>query len=127
MQSLISIISVAAGGAIGAAMRFGVSLVLSPGGRFPLATLSANLIGCFIAGILGTWLMARTSVSPQLQLFLITGVLGGFTTFSAFSLNTLRLAESGQWSWALANVLANLIGTLLAVVSGWWLARAFLI
>ncbi|MCL4135735.1 UNVERIFIED_CONTAM: hypothetical protein GTU68_011751 [Idotea baltica] len=108
-------------------MRFGVALLLNPAGRFPLATLSANVIGCFIAGILGTWLMARASVSPEIQLFLITGVLGGFTTFSAFSLDTLRLAESGQWSWALVNVLANVIGTLLAVVSGWWLTRAFLL
>ncbi len=123
----MSFISVAAGGAIGASIRFGVSLMLSPAGRFPLATLSVNVIGCFIAGVLGTWVMARASVSPQIQLFLITGILGGFTTFSAFSLETLGLAESGQWAWAIVNVLANMIGALLAVASGWWLARAFLI
>jgi len=57
--------------------------------------------------------MAKVSVSANVQLFLITGVLGGFTTFSAFSLDTLRLAESGQWSLASINVLANLVGNFL--------------
>ena len=95
--------------------------------RFPWPTLSANVLGCLIAGTLGTWLMAKVSVSEYAQLFLITGVLGGFTTFSAFSLDTLRLAESGQWSLASVNVLANLVGSLLAVLAGWWFAKAFLI
>jgi len=108
-------------------MRFGVSLLLAPTARLPWATLSVNVLGCFIAGILGTWLLAKMTVSANVQLFLITGVMGGFTTFSAFSLDTLRLAESGQWSWALLNVLANVLGSLLAVFAGWSLAKAFLI
>jgi len=71
--------------------------------------------------------MAKVSVPANAQLFLITGVMGGFTTFSAFSLDTLRLAESGHWSLASINVLANLVGSLLAVLVGWWLAKAFLL
>ncbi len=71
--------------------------------------------------------MTKVSVSANAQLFLITGVLGGFTTFSAFSLDTLRLAESGQWTLASVNVLANLVGSLMAVLAGWWLAKVFLI
>jgi len=108
-------------------MRFGISVMLAPSTRFPWPTLSVNLLGCFIAGMLGTWFLARVSVPVNIQLFFITGVMGGFTTFSAFSLDTLRLAESGQWALASANVLANLIGSLLAVLGGWWLAKAFLI
>ncbi len=127
MPSIVSFISVAAGGAIGASMRYGVSLALAPAARFPWPTLSVNVLGCFIAGTLGTWLMAKVTLPVNAQLFLVTGVLGGFTTFSAFSLDTLRLAESGQWSLASLNVLANLVGSLLAVLAGWWLAKAFLI
>jgi len=108
-------------------MRFGISSTLSPAARFPWATLSANVLGCFIAGVLGTWLLAKGSLPVNAQLFLITGIMGGFTTFSAFSLDTLRLAESGQWSLASVNVLANLAGSLLAVFVGWWITKAFLL
>lgn len=127
MPSLISLISVAAGGAIGASARYWVSVFFGSTGRFPWPTLTANVIGCFIAGIIGTWLLMRMPVSTHVQLFLITGILGGFTTFSAFSLDTLRLAESGEWSLAGLNVLANMLGSLLAVCSGWWIARAMLV
>ena len=127
MPSIVSLISVAAGGAIGASMRFGVSLLFSPAQRFPWPTLTVNVLGCFIAGLLGTWLMAKVPVPVNTQLFLITGVMGGFTTFSAFSMDTMRLAESGQWSLASANVLVNVFGSLLAVFGGWRLAKAFLI
>lgn len=126
MSSLISLISVAAGGAIGASARYSVAIFFHSTGRFPWPTLSVNVVGCFIAGIVGTWLLMRVPVSTNVQLFLITGILGGFTTFSAFSLDTLRLAESGQWSMAGLNVMANIVGSLLAVCCGWWLARAIL-
>lgn len=126
MPSLISLISVAAGGAIGASARYSVATFFQPSARFPWPTLTVNVIGCFVAGIIGTWLLMRLPVSTNVQLFLITGILGGFTTFSAFSLDTWRLAESGQWSMAGVNVMANMLGSLLAVWCGWWLARAVL-
>lgn len=125
MTSMVSLISVAAGGAIGASARYLVGLVLgSQPGRFPWATLTVNLVGCFIAGALAAWLLTRGSVSGNTVLFLSTGLLGGFTTFSAFSVESLRLAESGQLSLAAVNVVANLTGCLLAVALGWLLARA---
>ena len=125
MTSIVSLISVAAGGAIGAGARYLVSVaVSSQPGRFPWATLSVNLAGCFIAGGLTAWLLSRGSLSPNFVLFLGTGVLGGFTTFSAFSVESLRLAESGQLTLAAVNVLANVTGCLLAVALGWLLARA---
>lgn len=124
MPSVMSLVSVAAGGAIGASARYGVALLLAPGARFPWSTLSVNVLGCFIAGLVVTLLLGREQLSPNLQLFLITGILGGFTTFSAFSLDTLRLAESGQLILASVNVMANVLGALVGVVSGAVLARA---
>jgi len=126
MPAIMSLISVAAGGAIGAGARYGVSLLLAPDARFPWPTLCVNVLGCFIAGIVGTWFLSRGQASPNLQLFLITGILGGFTTYSAFSLDTLRLAESGQVNLALLNIMTNVLGALLAVVCGWSLARTIM-
>lgn len=122
-MSLVSVLSVAAGGAIGAASRYLVSVTMSAEGRFPWATFTVNLVGCFVAGCLISGLLARFQISPPVQLFLTTGLLGGFTTFSAFSVDTLRLAESGHWTLAVINALANLFGCLLAVGAGWWIAR----
>ncbi len=120
----MSLVSVAAGGAIGASARYGVAVLLAPGARFPWSTLCVNVLGCFIAGLVISLLLGREQLSPNLQLFLITGILGGFTTFSAFSLDTLRLAESGQLILASVNVMANVLGALIGVVSGALLARA---
>lgn len=121
----MNLLSVAAGGAIGASARFLVGVAIgSQPGRFPWATLTVNLLGCFIAGALSAWLMTRGSLSANTVLFLSTGLLGGFTTFSAFSVESLRLAESGQISLAAINIFTNLTGCLLAVAVGWLLARS---
>lgn len=126
MPSLITFISVAAGGAIGASARYSVAVFIGSTSRFPWPTLCVNVIGCFLAGIIGTWFLMRAPVSSNIQLLITTGILGGFTTFSAFSLETLRLAESGQWSLAGVNVIVNLVGSLVAVYVGWLFARALL-
>lgn len=119
--------SVAAGGAIGASARYSVATFVVSTAKFPWATLCVNVIGCLLAGIIGTWFLMRAPVSINMQLLVTTGILGGFTTFSAFSLETLRLAESGQWSLAGANVVINMLGSLIAVYCGWLLARAVLV
>lgn len=126
MPSLISFISVAAGGAIGATARYSVSVFIGSGTKFPWPTLCVNVIGCFLAGVIGTWFLMRAPVSVNVQLLITTGILGGFTTFSAFSLETLRLAASDQWPLAGLNVAMNLFGSLLAVYGGWLVARAIL-
>lgn len=125
MQSLLSLLSVAAGGAIGASARYGLSVWLGPAVRFPLSTLVANVLGCFLAGILYVVLSQR-SESSELQLLLITGVLGGFTTFSAFSIDSMKLLESGQWSMFAGNVVLNVLGSLTAVLLGALLVRRLL-
>lgn len=119
-----SCVLVAAGGALGAVSRYLVTVaVVASGWRFPLQTLIVNVTGCLLAGLIVGYLYARGSGSTGWQLFLVTGVLGAFTTFSAFSVEALRLTQAGQSGQALAHVLLNVIGALLAVLAGWSLSR----
>ena len=124
MNSGLNFLYVGLGGAIGACLRYSVSLVLSGYVvRFPLATFSVNVAGALLAGLLATWFWQRGLIGTPLQLLTIVGVLGGFTTFSAFSVETLRLFEAGELALAAGNVLVNVIGSLLGVLAGAYLAR----
>ncbi|MEE9334100.1 MAG: fluoride efflux transporter CrcB [Granulosicoccaceae bacterium] len=124
MSPVTGLISVAAGGALGAGARYllGIWLV-GEANRISWAVLSANVLGCFMAGFMAALISHRVELSPAMQLFLGTGVLGGFTTFSAFSVNTLAIAESGDTILAAGNVALNVVGSLVAVVVGWSIAR----
>ena len=106
---------VAIGGAIGSVLRY----LMVVGIGAPLGVLVVNILGSFAMGVLFITLASRTSLSP----FLMTGVLGGFTTFSAFSLDALKLWESGQAMQAGLYVLASVILSLVAVALGAALAR----
>jgi len=106
-------LAVMAGGAIGSSARYGVSLLLP----YPWATLLVNVLGSAAIG----WLAAQ-GVSGTARLFLITGVLGGFTTFSAFSLETALLWERAPWQAALY-VAASLGLGLAGFALGWWAGR----
>ncbi|MEM6640318.1 MAG: fluoride efflux transporter CrcB [Pseudomonadota bacterium] len=109
-------LAVATGGAVGAVMRFALSSMMTrTPGSFPIAHFAANVIGSVLIGVLFVALVNRTDLMI-LRLFLITGVLGAFTTFSAFSLDTLQLAERGQWLPAAAYVLS----TVVLCVAGCW-------
>ncbi|CTQ32316.1 fluoride efflux transporter CrcB [Jannaschia rubra] len=114
------LVSVALGGALGATFRYLVGLAMMRDG-FPLAVLTVNVIGSFVMG-LGTVLLARMGL-PHWQPFLLTGVLGGFTTFSAFSLETLTLVERGQVGMALLYVALSVCLSLLALATGLFIAR----
>lgn len=112
------------GGAVGACCRYAVSLLVARALlSFPLATLTVNVAGALAAGIVAGWFWHRGLFGTPLQLFAIVGFLGGFTTFSAFSVETLRLFEDGNQPLALLNIAANLCGSLLAVYIGASLAR----
>ncbi|MFK7860298.1 MAG: fluoride efflux transporter CrcB [Granulosicoccus sp.] len=117
---------VAAGGAMGACARYALTiLLLGSTVRFPLATLAANLTGAFLAGFIVTLLWSRGVSASPLYLLLVTGFLGSFTTLSAFSVETLKLAQSGALLAAIANVGITVGGALLAVMLGVWIARLF--
>lgn len=101
---------VAIGGALGSVLRY---LTVYAAGA-PLGTFVVNILGSFVMGVLYVFLFQRTHLSP----LLMTGVLGGFTTFSAFALDSLKLYQSGQPGAALAYVAASVLLSLLAVALG---------
>ncbi|MDB6454658.1 fluoride efflux transporter CrcB [Falsirhodobacter sp. 20TX0035] len=122
---LLTVGYVAAGGAIGSSLRYLVNMAalrIAPG--FPWGTLVINILGCAIMGGLATTLAMKGG--QRFSPFLLTGVLGGFTTFSAFSLDAMRLWERGQVQAAIAYVGASVILSLLAVLAGAALAKGVL-
>lgn len=110
-------LQVALGGAIGASARYGVNILaarIAPG--LPLGTLAVNVAGCMAMGFLASLLALRGG--QHLAPLLLTGVLGGFTTFSAFALDTMTLWERGEAGMAMGYVLASVLFSLLAVLAG---------
>ena len=94
-----AVLFVGLGGSLGAMARYGVGLALPARGGFPLATLLVNFLGSFLIGILAG-LAERNRMNDALSLFLKTGVCGGVTTFSTFSLETVELFRGGRWEAA---------------------------
>lgn len=112
------------GGGIGSALRHGVNLAGTRiGTGFPFGTLFANITGCFVMGLLAGYFAFRGEASQTMRLFLLTGVLGGYTTFSAFSLDTLLLWERGQVPLAGLYVAASVVLSLVGVFAGMALTR----
>ena len=109
----------ALGGALGALARWGVATALthSPGG-WPWATLLVNLTGCLLMGALVAVLTARSPEPPWARPFLAVGVLGGYTTYSAFAVEVVGLVEAGAPVLAAGYVLVSLLGGVLAVAAG---------
>ena len=116
---------VMAGGAVGSAARYGVGKLTLAwlGPNYPWGTLAVNLIGGLLMGLLAG-ILARTGGSEHTRLLIGVGVLGGFTTFSSFSLDTVLMIERGQWSVAITYALVSLIGSVLALFAGLHLVRA---
>ncbi len=115
---------VAGGGAIGSALRYGLVLGVHRwlGGGWFFGTLAVNLIGSFAIGWASRLFLSGEFLGAGGRLFLIVGLLGGFTTFSAFSLETLQLLQEGSWRLAALYVALSVAGCLLAVWAGFHLA-----
>jgi fluoride exporter len=124
---MLSFVWVALGGAIGSLLRFGVNLAAPRlmGQDFPWATLTVNVVGSFLIGLFTAVLAEKFADQPDLRLFLTTGVLGGFTTFSAFSLDVFGLMQRGENSLALIYALASVALSILAVFGGFMVSRVF--
>jgi CrcB protein len=122
----MNIVAVAVGGALGAVARYGVTALmhrLVPG-PFPVGTTTVNIVGGLIVGLLAGLMAGREGgASHAAQLFLIVGVCGGFTTFSAFSLETVRLLQAGSSGAVLLSVCLQVGGAILATGGGLWLSR----
>lgn len=123
MPSLYSVLFVALGGALGSVSRYLLGTwtqTLSKSLDFPYGTLTVNLIGCFIIGVLAELAETRGAFTPESRAFLFVGILGGFTTFSSFGNDTINLLRDGEVFNALVNIGANVIVGLFLV----WLGRA---
>ena len=113
-------------GLVGTLLRFWLSEFTARrlGEEFPTGTLVVNLIGCFLAGLLFYLMFDRYPASETLRTVLLVGLLGGFTTFSAFGLQTFALMRDGQIGFALLNIAVSNVGGLLVVWVGYSLAKA---
>lgn len=120
---MLPVLAICIGASLGALARWGLSLWLTTT-AFPYGTLASNLIGGYLVGVAVGLLAWRSDLSPLWRLFLITGVLGGLTTFSTFSAEVVGALERGQVGWALATVAAHLGGSLLLTALGLWTVRA---
>lgn len=122
MPSLLTLSLIALGGALGSVSRYLLGVWIQSASQsvdFPFGTLSVNLIGCFVIGLLSQLAEARGVFTPEARALLFFGVLGGFTTFSSFGNDTINLLRDGETVNALLNVGANVIFGLALV----WLGR----
>lgn len=123
-----SIFAVAVGGAIGSVARylFNLQAMRLFGPNFPWGTLGVNLIGGFIMGAAAEAFALRLNVSAEMRSFLMTGILGGFTTFSAFSLDVGNMLERHDVALAGLYIAASVLGSILMLFLGLWSVRAVL-
>jgi len=114
------------GGGLGALLRYelGGLVQARAGAAFPWGTFAVNALGCLAIGVLATWIDERGGASAAARAFLIAGLLGGFTTFSAFGLETWRLVEAGRALAAAGNAGASVVVCVAAVALGAALVRA---
>jgi CrcB protein len=115
------------GGGIGAALRHGVNLIAArlAGTAFPYGTMTVNVIGSLVMGLLAAYFAFRGDASQHWRLFLTTGILGGFTTFSAFSLDVALLYERGELGLAALYVAVSVAASIAALFAGFALVRSF--
>ena len=125
VTALPPLLLVACGGAVGACLRYlvGVWTQANLGPGLPFATWSVNIAGGFAMGLLAGWL-ARADGGDELRLLLGVGVLGSFTTFSAFSLEVFTMINRNEIGLAAAYAVSSVAGSVLALMAGVWLVRA---
>lgn len=123
---MTNILLAAFGGAIGSVLRYlvGVFTVRWFGPGFPWGTLAVNIVGSFIIGLVVEMIARRFNASMELRVFIVTGIIGGFTTWSSFSLDTMVLLERGAMASAAAYVIGSLVVSFAAVFAGLALGRA---
>ena len=122
---MTQLVAIAAGGAIGAVLRYWISTAVQSrsASAFPYGTLTVNVVGSLLIGFLYILLIERLAAGPAVRAFMLIGVLGAFTTFSTFSMETLNLMEAGHLGKALVNVLASVIVCVCAAALGVLAAR----
>lgn len=125
---MLTVLAICIGASLGALARWGLGLWLTPGGLLPWGTLAANLIGGYLIGVAMAAFQAMPQLDPVWRLLLITGFLGGLTTFSSFSAEVVEFLMAGRYGLALLTAGLHVLGSLAMTVLGlkslaWWLAR----
>jgi fluoride exporter len=124
---MLPIIAVGVGGCLGSIMRYLMVNEVSRhfSGSFPYGTLAVNMIGCFAIAFIGECGAGRAFLTADMRLFIFVGILGGFTTFSAFGYETFYFLKTSQWALAFLNVMAQVVLGMVAVVLGYLAGRMF--
>jgi fluoride exporter len=124
---MLKILLIGLAGLFGTLLRYWVAEAVARryGETFPLGTLLVNIVGCFLAGLLFYLMQERFPVNQTLRAVVLVGLLGGFTTFSSYGLQTFALLRDGQLAFALLNMFASNAVGLLMVWAGYNLAKAF--
>lgn len=123
-----SVLAIFIGAGLGALLRWGLSLSLNaviP--ELPLGTLASNLIGGYLIGVAAVYFTAKAGLAPEWRLFVITGFMGGLTTFSTYSVEVVSHMMQGEFGWGLAVAFVHLLGSFLLTGLGMWTARAMLV
>ncbi|MEO0544330.1 MAG: fluoride efflux transporter CrcB [Pseudomonadota bacterium] len=125
---MISFVLVALGGALGAMARFGTTSASARlfGHGFPIGTMVVNVVGSLVMGLIIGWLASRSAGDQSFRMFFVTGFLGSFTTFSAFSLDFATLYERGALSLAMGYAVTSVLASIAAVFVGLALSRSLL-
>lgn len=119
------LLAVGIGAALGAWLRWILGMALNPKlPTLPLGTLAANLIGGYVIGVAVEYLSRHSGLPPEVRLFLVTGFLGGLTTFSTFSAEATALMQSGQLGWAMLHIVTHLAGSVVLTFLGIYTVRA---
>jgi CrcB protein len=123
---LYSFLAIGSGAALGAWLRWGLGLWLNPlHATLPLGTLAANLVGGYGIGLALGWFAHAPGLSPEWRLFVVTGLLGGLTTFSTFSAEAVQLLLRQQYGWAATTVALHVLGSCSMTVLGLHTLRVF--
>ena len=124
---MLHVFAICIGASVGALARWGLGLWLSPGGLIPWGTLVANLVGGYLIGIAVAVFQAMPQLDPVWRLALVTGFLGGLTTFSSFSAEVVSLMLQQRYLLSLGVATVHVVGSLLLTVAGIWSAQQFLV
>ena len=122
----LSILAIFCGAGLGALLRAGFNvLTVGIASALPLGTFISNMVGGYFIGIAVAFFGSNPNLSPEWRLFVITGFLGGLTTFSSFSVEVVAFIERGEFAWALGTALLHVLGSLALTFLGIWTFHSF--
>ncbi len=118
---------IAGAGAVGTLSRFAIAAMVQnfSGSKFPWGTLTVNVVGCFLFGLVFILAEERNIIPAQVKVIVLTGFMGAFTTFSTFGFETTAFIHAGNWGYAVLNILGQNLAGIVAVTMGIFLGRAF--